>query len=328
MAAAAATYDQVRATDFPARARALAGDVARFRPALIGLQEVALWRSGPLHDPAPGTQVELDFLAILLAELAARRQHYAVAAQQRQIDAEAPAGAPYLRDLRITDRDVILARTDLPARRFRTVNARGGRFRAALSGAGLRLTRGWASVDVRVRGRRALRFVTTHLEPASEAVKRSQARELVAGPLATRLPVVLTGDLNSDPRGTGSSRRPSSAAYDIVAAAGLRGTGNRANTCCHANSLLNAVPTLSSRIDVVLTRPAVRRTVASRLLGAHPSERVPSAAGLLWPSDHAGLVVGRGVCGPSRPRRAQRTRKLRSCGAERSAPAAATSRSR
>ena len=57
--------------------------------------------------------------------------------------------------------------------------------------------------------------------------------------------------------------------------------------------LLNPLPTLVSRIDFVLTRPSVPPGLLStRLVGADPANRAPSAAGLLWPSDHAGLVVG------------------------------------
>ncbi len=291
LAAGAATFTQVLATDFPARAHALAREIDAADPYLIGLQEVTLWRSGPLNHPSSATRVEADHLEILLAALRARGLRYAVAAQQQQVDAEAPAGAPYLRDIRITDRDVVLARTDLPRRVFRVAEARGGNFAAAITLPGLRFTRGWASVDVEVLRHRALRFVTTHLEPASEPVKLAQAAELVAGPLATRLPVVLTGDLNSDPRGTPGLPPPG--AYDIVVAAGLRDTGNTANTCCHASDLLNPLPTLVSRIDFVLTRPSVPPgLLSSRLVGADPANRAPSAAGPLWPSDHAGVVVG------------------------------------
>ena len=45
---AGATADQ--ATDFPTRSRAIAREVALTRPALIGLQEVALWRTRSLTE--------------------------------------------------------------------------------------------------------------------------------------------------------------------------------------------------------------------------------------------------------------------------------------
>src|SRR5262245_46039679 len=60
-------------TDFPVRARLLAGEVDRTEPDLIGLQEVALWRSGPLQLDQVGvpnaTTVDYDFLQILLDDL-------------------------------------------------------------------------------------------------------------------------------------------------------------------------------------------------------------------------------------------------------------------
>jgi endonuclease/exonuclease/phosphatase family metal-dependent hydrolase len=59
-------------------------------------------------------------------------------------------------------------------------------------------TRGWTAVDV-VAKRRSFRFVNTHLEAFSNFYRSAQAFELIAGPLATALPTVLVGDLNSAP---------------------------------------------------------------------------------------------------------------------------------
>ena len=63
-------------TDFATRSKLLAEEIAVTRPDLIGLQEVALWRRGPLQLDQIGrpdaTVVDYDFLGILLADLAAR----------------------------------------------------------------------------------------------------------------------------------------------------------------------------------------------------------------------------------------------------------------
>src|SRR5262249_20853335 len=74
------TFAIVLATDFQERAQALAVEIEAIQPDLIGLQEVALYRSQFPADfsPAPNaTTVELDFLQILLDALAARGLHYA-----------------------------------------------------------------------------------------------------------------------------------------------------------------------------------------------------------------------------------------------------------
>jgi hypothetical protein len=292
LAASAGAFAQMRATDFPARAQALAQEVDDADPFLIGLQEVALWRTGPIGDPAPATAVEVDFLPTLLAALNARGLRYAAVSQQQAFDVEAPAGAPFHRDVRLTVRDVVLARTDLPRLLFSVSNPLSGAFAARISvpnpaGGTFELVSGWASIDVRILGRPLIRFVNTHLEAFNVAVREAQAAELVASPaLTTPLAVILAGDLNSDPGGAEPG------AYAAFTAAGLADTGNTESTCCHAADLLNPAPTLTRRIDHVLVRPAIfGGLLTTRLVGADPANRAPSAAGLLWPSDHAGVVA-------------------------------------
>ena len=67
------------------------------------------------------------------------------------------------------------------------------------------VTRGWTTVDAKVRGSKQFRFVNTHLEAFDNeaevpSFRAQQAAELVApgGPATSKLPVVLVGDLNSD----------------------------------------------------------------------------------------------------------------------------------
>src|SRR5918996_2222897 len=59
----------LQATDFPARAVAIAREIDRTRPHVIGLQEVS---RVDISLPPLGIDVHLDFLPALLAELAAR----------------------------------------------------------------------------------------------------------------------------------------------------------------------------------------------------------------------------------------------------------------
>ncbi|MFD7257969.1 hypothetical protein [Streptomyces sp. NPDC059874] len=55
-------YGNVRATNFPERAEALADEIADSDPHLVGLQEAVLWRSQTPANPGPATDIEYDFL--------------------------------------------------------------------------------------------------------------------------------------------------------------------------------------------------------------------------------------------------------------------------
>ena len=73
------TRSIVDQTNFPRRSELLAAEIAKAKPDLVGLQEVALWRSGPLQLPPPfgatplGTtnaqRVDYDYLRLLLQDL-------------------------------------------------------------------------------------------------------------------------------------------------------------------------------------------------------------------------------------------------------------------
>ncbi|MFF5446448.1 endonuclease/exonuclease/phosphatase family protein [Streptomyces sp. NPDC012888] len=302
VAAVTAVFANVRATDFPERAEALADEIAENDPHLVGVQEAVLWRSQTPAGPGSATHVEYDFLQILLDELAARGMHYAaVASVTVGSDFEAPRATPTgLQDIRLTDRDVLLARTDLPAHQFSVANAQAARFQASLSvcrpalgcppGPPLELRRGWVSADATLHGR-TTRVVTTHLEPVAPAVQEAQTAELLAGPLNTTLPTVLLGDLNSAAGGVGATPGTATQSHARLVAAGFtdawtathpRGPGF---TCCQAADLRNTTSTLSQRIDYVLYRGKIKALAVHRV-GESPADRTPSG---LWPSDHAGV---------------------------------------
>ena len=92
LAAADALWREVVASDFPSRAEAIADLVAAESPDVLGLQEVATWSSVSLVDGSAGGY---DFLAILLAELAARGTPYEVVVDEVNFDsAVLTAGSP------------------------------------------------------------------------------------------------------------------------------------------------------------------------------------------------------------------------------------------
>jgi hypothetical protein len=289
----AAVYAGYFARNFHERAAAIAAEAAASRPELIALQEAVLVRTQtPADGPeSPATEVALDFVQILLEALSARGLGYEVAVQSVNFDAELPSAFGF--DVRHTDREVILARSDLKTADLKLSNAQGGNFTTncqietpALGT--LTALRGWVSVDAKIRGK-SFRLISTHLDtnclPFTSAIQVAQTNELLAGPAATELPVILAGDLNSPAGGSGASYNQliASGFADAAASAGLGG----AATCCHDADLLNSEPQLTMRIDHILFRGNFA-VEAAEIVGDEVADRTPSG---LWPSDHAGLVA-------------------------------------
>ncbi|MGZ4610599.1 MAG: hypothetical protein ACXV2H_10120, partial [Actinomycetes bacterium] len=81
LSAVATIFGTVQFTNFPARAQAIAAEVASEQPDLVGLQEVSRWETS-----GPGVPPGQDFLAILQAALASRGLHYTVAAVSDNAD--------------------------------------------------------------------------------------------------------------------------------------------------------------------------------------------------------------------------------------------------
>ena len=123
---AATLWANIQASDFPERAKVLADEIVALAPDLVALQEVTLYRRQLPGDFQPGddvpnaTEVVLDFLAILMAEIDARGGGYRVVGEALNVDAEVPvdggAAGPF--DLRLTDRDVMLARDTVQTSNF------------------------------------------------------------------------------------------------------------------------------------------------------------------------------------------------------------------
>ena len=303
-------------TDFGTRSKLLAEEIAAARPDLIGLQEVALWRHGPMQLDQIGrpnaTEVDYDFLAILLADLANQGAQYEIVHVQQESDVEAPAftGNPFTgttgsaEDVRLTDRDVILLRGDAGIQ----VEASGGanfsrHFEVRLSGATFAFVRGYAWADVAV-GSSRIRFITTHLESQSASLARAQAEELLSGPAGdTSLATVIGCDCNSNPASPAArSSLPigSGAAYRLITEGHgftdlwlQRGANDGSGRTAWLSELVNdATADFERRIDLVLARstpPAQVSVSRAEVTGDELGDRDPVSK--LWPSDHAGVVV-------------------------------------
>ncbi len=221
------TLAEIEASDIPQRANLLAAKIADKRPHILGLQEVALWRTGPTLETA--TQVLYDPLKLLLRALARHGAPYELVAVNTLTDLALPGsnGA-----LRYTDRDALLVRSDLRRPAFHISNTQTHIYDAGFDFQGLLVVQGWISADVHVGGHH-FRLVATHLMSpvpgVSEAtdVQIAQANELIDTLQHLTIPVILCGDFNSDAEfGNGPDATPS---VDLIEAAGYADTWRIAN---------------------------------------------------------------------------------------------------
>jgi endonuclease/exonuclease/phosphatase family metal-dependent hydrolase len=299
---AAEMWAEVQASDFPARAKVIAARIAELAPDFVALQEVTLYRkqatSDFAADPRPNaTTVELDFLDLVLDELAARGAPYDLAFEAPNADVELPVsdGAGGLFDLRVTDRDAILAK--------RGVNANGGvqnKFSSTLAftaggtgGVRLEFTRSESHVTAMIPpdpadargGSPFFTFANSHLEVgAVESIQQDQGNELLGFLSPVTGPVLLLGDFNSPPGGK-TYQALTKTFRDQAASLPAPATDF---TCCQASDLMNATSTAGERIDLVLARGNFTMKSA-RPVGNDPVlDRTPSGK---WASDHFGVFA-------------------------------------
>ncbi len=307
IAATGGVLRQVTATNFPTRARGLAAEILQVQPDLVGLQEVALWRTGPVSFlPLAGgantaSTVRYDYLQLLLDQLNAGEERYRPVVVQEEFDLEVPAdedgsggAAPlYGADLnaRLTMRDVILERVDAG---IHVSQPQSAHFQHLLVlpvlGKPLPVTRGWTAVDARVRGGLPFRFVSTHLEAFDPralhpSIRAQQAAELVAegGPATGDLPVVLLGDLNSDDDTVVPDDQQ---AYRVLLAAGFeeRSTADPLSCCIESYDLTTGTAAeFDHQVDHVMTNAKAITLVQSWVTG-----RTMQSG--WWDSDHAGVA--------------------------------------
>lgn len=330
--------NQVHATKFPSvRAASIAAEIKKRKPDIVGLQEAALWRTGPVNLAAAlgtpvATQVDPqggDFLADLLSAVnsgskkasAAKKGkkkgvRYKLAVVKPEFDFELPvnddgngnglSGADH--NERLTMRDAILVRKGVG---IKFSGATTGTFdtllRVTLAG-GVRtvdVTRGWAALNVKARGR-SLHVVDAHLEAFDSQgsnttnqgttlgrgdIRAAQAAQLVTpqpngAVRAGKIPTILIGDMNSDddtvqPNGDRN-------AYAALVAGGFseRSTANPLSCCLNDPFLVggpNSINDFDHQVDHVLANRSKVRFVKGFVDGRAPVNG-------LYPSDHAALT--------------------------------------
>jgi endonuclease/exonuclease/phosphatase family metal-dependent hydrolase len=269
---------QLEATRFDERARAVATVLARERPHLVGLQEVARWTLAPLApDGSLGDErVLVDFLPTLLAALQDTGRRYVAHAVNENFSGAMPVSASEW--MGVTGANAVLVRDDVEVVDERTAPYETRHVVVtAVDGVSFPVVRSWGGVEARIDGAR-LRFVNTHTEAYDARVRDAQRDEVLAAHADTAAPSVLVGDLNATPDQVGVPA-PWRDAWS-------RGEG-AGPTCGQDAELANPVSTLSERIDYVWVRDAT--VLGCRVVGDAREDRTEPHG--LWPSDHAAVVA-------------------------------------
>jgi endonuclease/exonuclease/phosphatase family metal-dependent hydrolase len=264
-------------SDAPGRIASVAELVKAADPDLVALQEVAIWEYGG--------KVVADFSELLVAALGDR---YRVAGRWHPSRPQERRSRPA-----VEIGNLVLARPGME------LAASSGDYWGKLSlkhplAGDIGLVRGWIAVDGKVEGR-PFRLLNTHLEatllelPGAAEVQLAQAAELAAGPALVE-PVIVVGDLNSDPHAAGVVP---TASRDNLVAAGFTDAwaalhpGEPGLTWRVDDEIADPEARLGARLDLVLTRGGLH-PVAVELLGGDPTCRTASGR---WPSDHLAVLA-------------------------------------
>ncbi|MCB0281372.1 MAG: endonuclease/exonuclease/phosphatase family protein [Calditrichae bacterium] len=288
----ALAYKSLQDADFEERAKGIADEIEKTKPHLIGLQEVSkIFTQTPSDflggNPVKAQNVVYDYLEILLNELNSRGLNYSAVSTVDNADIELPMLASPLDDIRLLDRDVILARNDVTVSDELSEN-----FEAMLiadTTFGLVVPRGFTSVKATVGGN-TYRFINTHLEAfdPNNQLRQAQLSELLATFSDETSPVIMVGDFNSP--------APSGPTYMAVTAAGFSDTwlnnaltyNENGYTYGHDADLMNNSVNFYSRIDFIFVKSSSSFQVGNAfVIGDELRDRV---TGGLWPSDHGGVV--------------------------------------
>jgi endonuclease/exonuclease/phosphatase family metal-dependent hydrolase len=303
-------YRQLEATKYKQRAKGLADEIQARKPDLIGLQEVALWREGPVDIGAITSQkpkaakVYQDFLKILLKQVNKGPVKYEVVKVQNEFDFEAPTdtdgnlsngtfGAD--KDIRLTMRDAILKRSGT---RVKVKDQQGARYTKKNSftvkvanQVEVTSIRGWLSTRAKVKKGPWFTFANTHLEAFDDrtrvpSIRAKQAKEFAKAMGKVKGPLIAVGDFNSDSPGLVPGDEQ---AFEALRKAGFKDIGTTTPmSCCIAGSYDmqsgGSIDDFDHRVDQIFTTTPKKITkVKTWVTGLEQSYG-------FWHSDHAGVV--------------------------------------
>lgn len=273
--AASGVWDNVQVTDFNKRSKALARELKVQKPDIVGLQEAALWQRSK-GKSGKANKTVYDYTKTLIKDAKRLGVNYRVVKSQDEFVFTVPT-EKYT--VKFTQRDVLLARVG--GSKVTVSNPRSGRytktFKVATPVGEANSRRGWVSAKVKTRSGKTVTVFNTHLEAYGDDIRLSQADQLAEKLDQTQGPVVVMGDLNSDPAAAGNQAKAAQAVLDKGFSSALPGP---VPTCCQDELLDNPTSKLSSWIDHILIRD-----LSSTQSGVVGDQK---ALGL-WPSDHAGV---------------------------------------
>ena len=309
-------------TNFNDRAEAIADEVLKTKPYVIGIQEASTYYIQTPGDFLAGNPVQadtvfIDFYTVLNEAMEARGLYYD-AYIVTNADIELPmvdpkAGPPYyLSDVRLVDHDMILVKKHL-----KSWLVEDGNYEAQLGldvgGTTVAFTRGYLVVDVNIK-EEPFRFVNTHLEVSSEPgsvfryFQNLQMQELLyrVGILTSSdpKPVIMVGDFNSSPydepgkfyNPLEEKYFPYVPPYMQALKAGYKDSWllqkkfDEGYTSGFDEFVSDSNAELTTRIDHIFLGPAGYKIekVKSVVVGDEVKDMTPNG---LWPSDHAGVVA-------------------------------------
>ena len=213
-------WDQMRQTDFEKRSKLFVQEIKTEDPDVIGLQEAAKWycKAGIFSKPV----TVFDFVEILISDLSSAGLNYEIATSGKNQAVNVGfeiAPIPLLTSAQeyalfqslfgqpsaycgFEIADVLLVKKSL-SREILAVGTSEYEAKYTIIPTVMSIYRGYSWADININ-QKPIRFVTTHLEssfsPDKKPVAKIQADQLIEDLANTKIPIVLLGDFNSDPR--------------------------------------------------------------------------------------------------------------------------------
>lgn len=290
---------EVIASNYPARAEALARMIKILRPDVVCLQEAWIFQilvPGPDSELVPLPDYDWDFKQLLLDSLG--DDYYEVVTNEL-LGLTVPTDETFTTFVRIQDQDVIIAKKHVTiVGEPNTIH-----FEAQLTLTlplppphnMVTVLRGLSTARLRIRGAEYL-IGNTHLEAFHPGIRIDQAVEVVDEFDGEEEPIILAGDFNAQPDGPYD-------AYDVIIdefddAWPHRLIGRRdPGFTFGRDDLISNDAVFDERIDFVFTRNRRAATLVGLTVGKTgfsktapvPNPTPPPSYVRLWPSDHLGL---------------------------------------